>query len=353
LVAAALALALVAVACGGDGDDNDAAARRTTTSASPGGVATAPTLAPGTAPLTGLQADPGKLSRPLLIVKIDNAPKARPQAGMNQADVVIEEAVEGGVTRFAVLFHSDDADPVGPVRSARSTDILIATPLHRPLFAYSGTNATFAAQVASAPLVDLSPNRRPGAYRRQPGRPAPYNLFSSTGAFRSGAEGQPPPPMFAYRAGGAGLDGATAASGAVVEFKGIVVTSAEWTWDASSKTWKRTEVTYKPGTNQSTTRTAHVDAAGAQVAAQNVVIQFVSYHDTGQIDQSGEPVPEADLIGEGEAWVLSDGKVVKGRWRRTSAEAVTEYLDASGAPIRLTPGRTWVELPKPGMGSLK
>jgi hypothetical protein len=63
-------------------------------------------------------------------------------------------------------------------------------------------------------------------------------------------------------------------------------------------------------------------------------------------------VPEGDLIGEGEAWVLTDGKVVKGRWRRTSAEAVTEYLDANGAPIRLTPGRTWVELPKPGMGSL-
>jgi hypothetical protein len=344
-----LAAALVTAACGGGDDDKKAAA--ITTTARAGGVATAPTLAAGTAPLTGAPADPANLGRPLLIVKIDNAPKARPQAGINQADVVIEEAVEGGVTRFAVLFHSQDADPIGPVRSARSTDILIATPLHRPLFAYSGTNATFQAQVASAPLVDLGPSARPGAYRRQPGRPAPYNLFSSTAAFRAGNEGQPPPPMFAYRPTGAAAEGEPAGR-ATVEFRGIVVTSAEWVWDAGAKAWKRSEVTYKPGTNQSTTRTPHVDAAGEQVSAQNVVIQFVPYHDTGQIDQSGEPVPEADLVGEGEAWVLTDGKVVKGRWRRTAPESVTEYLDASGAPIRLTPGRTWVELPKPGSATL-
>jgi hypothetical protein len=348
-----VALALVAGACGGGDDEggDDGARATTTTGGSAGAPATAPPIDQGAAPLTGLPADAAKLARPLLIVKIDNAPKARPQAGINQADVVFEEAVEGGVTRFAALFHSSDPEPIGPVRSARSTDIHIATPLNRPLFAYSGTNATFQQQVATAPLVDLGPDKKPGAYRRQAGRPAPYNLFSGTGVLRSGTSGQPPPPLFAYRTGGSGVTGGTPAGGVVVEFRGLVITSAAWAWDAGAKAWVRDEVTYKPG-RESSARTPHVDAAGARVTAQNVVVQFVDYHDTGQIDQSGEPVPEATLVGEGEAWVLTDGQVVKGRWRRTSPEAVTEYLDTGGKPIRLTPGRTWVELPKPGMGTL-
>jgi len=81
-------------------------------------------------------------------------------------------------------------------------------------------------------------------------------------------------------------------------------------------------------------------------------VQLVTYHDTGYRDQSGAEVPEADLVGEGEAWVLSDGKVVKCRWKRGAAGEVTQYIDAEGKPVRLTPGRTWVELPIPGMATL-
>ncbi|MGH9004055.1 MAG: DUF3048 domain-containing protein, partial [Acidimicrobiia bacterium] len=103
------------------------------------------------APLTGLPMDPGRAGRPVLVVKIDNAPKARPQVGLNQADVIFEEGVEGGITRFAVLFHSKDTDLVGPVRSARSTDIALVTPLNHPLFAYSGANDVFKEYVARAP----------------------------------------------------------------------------------------------------------------------------------------------------------------------------------------------------------
>jgi hypothetical protein len=63
-------------------------------------------------------------------------------------------------------------------------------------------------------------------------------------------------------------------------------------------------------------------------------------------------VPEADLVGEGEAWLLSDGKVVKGHWKKADANSVTTFTDANGAPLKLTPGQTWLELPKPGDGSL-
>src|SRR5438552_8624397 len=131
-----------------------AATRRSATTAPTTASTTAgppPALPGGVGPLTGLAADPAVVRRPALVVKIDNAPKARPQAGLNQADIVVEEGVEGGITRFATIFHSGDADPVGPVRSARTSDIFIASALNHPLFAYSGTNADFEKLLDKAP----------------------------------------------------------------------------------------------------------------------------------------------------------------------------------------------------------
>src|SRR5207237_3959294 len=118
------------------------------------------------APLTGLPMDIVRARRPVLVVKIDNAPKARPQIGLNQADVVFEEGVEGGITRFAALFHSEMSKPVGPVRSARSTDIKIVSALHHPLFAYSGANALFKQYVHDAPLVDVGVDNYADRYHR-------------------------------------------------------------------------------------------------------------------------------------------------------------------------------------------
>src|SRR6202023_2878882 len=113
---------------------------------------------------------------------IDNAPRARPQIGLVQADVVVEEQVEGGVTRFAAIFQSQDVSRVGPVRSARSTDIALVANLDRPLFAYSGANARFLQLVHAAPLVDVGVDADPGIYARDFTRPSPYNLFSNIAA---------------------------------------------------------------------------------------------------------------------------------------------------------------------------
>ena len=106
------------------------------------------------APLTGLPGNYGdRLDRTALVVKIDNGePKARPQVGINQADVVYEERVEGSVTRLLAVFHSTDSVPVGPVRSARTSDIAIFTPLNHPYFAWSGANPTFARRIRAATL---------------------------------------------------------------------------------------------------------------------------------------------------------------------------------------------------------
>ena len=334
LAALAALVAAVTVACsGGDGGDGGQSPARPSASPSDGG------------PLTGLPIDPSRARRPLLIVKIDNAPRARPQVGLNEADVVFEEAVEGGVTRFAALYHSRDAASVGPVRSARSTDIFIASALNRPLFAYSGASAPFQSLIARAPLVDVGVDRFPGDYRRERGRPAPYNHFSSTPALLAHAPtgSGSPPRLFPFRAVGEHTDaaGASPAAGVSMEYRGRIVTSVQYRWDAVSATWKRSQ-----------DGGPHLDAAGVHVAPRNVVVQLVNYRSTGFRDRSGADVPEAELLGQGEAWVLTDGKVVKGRWRKTSAEALTQYLDQSGEPVRMTPGQTWVELPVPGSATI-
>jgi hypothetical protein len=336
--AAAVLLATTLAACGGGGGKEKKAVKATTTTAA-AATTTAP-LGNGGAPLTGLPpTDAAKLARAALIVKIDNAPKGRPQAGLNQADVIVEEGVEGGITRFATIFHSQDAvnDSVGPVRSARTTDIFIASPMNRPLFAWSGSNADFVKLIRQAPLVDVGVGVKAGAYHRERGRPNPYDLFASFSGLYAGSNGGgPPAPMFAYRANGEVSVGETA-NKAHVQWKDKVRTDVDWAWDAASGTWKRTQ-----------NGTAHVDATGAQLSPKNVVVQFVTYHDTGYRDRSNTIVPEADLVGQGDAWVLTDGKVVRGRWSKPAPDQPTAYTDAAGTPIKLTPGQTWIELPKPG-----
>ncbi|HUR17670.1 MAG TPA: DUF3048 domain-containing protein [Acidimicrobiales bacterium] len=329
------ALSLSLVACGGDDDE------ATTTTTTPAGPTTTRAGEPGlpadAAPLTALtQPDVAFRNRVALVVKIDNAPLGRPQSGLNQADIVYEEMVEGGVTRLAAVFQSADADPVGPVRSARSTDIAFLSALNRPLFAYAGTNAVTQKAVSAAPLVNLSSG--PG-YRRDSKRKAPYNLFSSTGALfaRAPKDSGPPPPQFRYRPANTALASAGAApvKRAHIQYKGKIVTDVDYEWNGSG--WARKQ-----------NGTAHVDTAGAQVAPANVVIQFVAYKDTGLVDRSNTGVPEGQLIGEGEVWVLSDGRIVKGKWTKANPTEVTRFTDPAGAPIALTPGRTWVELAPPG-----
>ncbi|HEV7686805.1 MAG TPA: DUF3048 domain-containing protein [Acidimicrobiia bacterium] len=310
-------------------------------SAAPPAVPAPPTMS--ASPLTGLPMDIVRSKRPVLVVKIDNAPKARPQIGLNQADVVFEEGVEGGITRFAALFHSESSKPVGPVRSARSTDIKIVSALHHPLFAYSGANALFKQYVADAPLVDVGVDKYPDRYHRDNGRSSPYNLFSETEQLLDLApDGSvPPPPLFAFRSPAAAPSGpgAHAVTHARVWWQASKLTEAIWDWDVTAKGWRRTQ-------NGET----HVDAAGRQVTPANVVVQFVSYHDTGLVDSSGTSVPEADVVGEGDAWVLTGGMLIPCHWSKPSNTEVTRYTDASGADVQLGRGKTWVELVPPNQG---
>jgi Protein of unknown function (DUF3048) N-terminal domain/Protein of unknown function (DUF3048) C-terminal domain len=348
VVAAALALA----ACGGGGGDDDAAptttlasttssssststtsttVKRTTTTAS----TTTTTIAVAVNPLTGAAvAEPLVAFRPALAVKIDNHPEARPQVGLNQADIVVEEIVEG-ITRFFVVFHSQGTDPVGPIRSARTTDVDLLGAFSTPLFAWSGGNAGVTRAIAEADATNVGANvaYQAGGYFRQPGRRAPHDLFASSSALWSLApEGQgQPDPVFAYRVLGAEPGGGEPVQGVRMGLEG---TRVQWLWDAASASYVREQ----NGTPHTT------DPDEAQVSAQNVVILTTEYGRSAADSRS----PEAITVGSGEARVLQDGVLVRGTWERADAADGWTLKAADGSPILLAPGRTWIELARAG-----
>lgn len=293
-------------------------------------------------PLRGTPVDGGDAGRPALAVKVDATAGGRPQVGLGDADVVVEELVEGGLTRYLAVFHSRDPDEVGPVRSARSTDIDLLAELGRPLFAWSGANPTFRALVEDADLVDVGVAAVPDAYRRADDRRAPYNLFASPEALREAAAdaGTPPPALWGFRSESDDVS-APDARPATGYRAATTATTIEWTWDEAAGAWRRTQ-----------DGTPHLDADGRPITATNVVVRTTEYRDSGVRDVTGAVVPEAVTVGEGDAWVLVAGQAVPARWHKPSADAPTTYTDRGGAPVLLTRGATWVEVLPPGTGDV-
>lgn len=332
LLIVAVSVALVATGCGGK--------KKAKPPVSTIGATT--TTLPLVAPLTGLAvSDRTLLGRPVLAVKIDNSEAGRPQVGLDAADVVYEEEVEG-ITRLLALFHSTaDPDPIGPVRSYRSTDIDILIPLV-PLLANSGSNNNFRKLLAATKeITDVGTDKlseQNEFYPRLKGRTAPYNLFAHPAAIRTkGAPDLKPPPSFSpFLATGETFAGAGVVPATHVDLK-LNATPVAFDFDAASNSWMR-----------STKGTPHKVEGGAQIAPTNVIIQFIPYVNTGEKDRAGSPVPEGKVVGTGDALVFSAGMMVKATWSKSSPSAVTTFADSAGKAIALTPGRTWVELPKVG-----
>ncbi|HEX6424135.1 MAG TPA: DUF3048 domain-containing protein [Acidimicrobiales bacterium] len=308
----------------------------TTTTTVPSTTTTTPKdPPPPRAPLTGLTGEfQGRLDRPALVVKIDNVERARPQAGLNQADIVVEEPVEGNLTRLAAVFHSTDAAAVGPVRSVRTTDIELLPIFGRPLFAASGGNAGVVPQLHAADVVDVGNSVSGQGFYRSGGRPAPHNLFTSTLALYGKAPESPPPePVFSYLARDEKLpDGAIAVGGIALRFGGAEV--SRYVWDGPSGTWLRSQ-----------RGSPHVDADGARVAPENVVVLEITYDHSGQ---RGRSVPHGETVGGGRALVLTRGQSVEGTWERPGLGDPLTLVGPGGEEVELTPGQTFVALVPPG-----
>jgi hypothetical protein len=317
-IGAVLAVALAA--CGGS--DKVATKRR-----KPPAIATTTTTIPiPTAPLTGLPDPQGVAAgRSSLGVKIENTPEARPQSGLDVADVVYEEVVEGGITRFWAFFNSAAPDTVGPIRSVRAMDPNVVTPFGG-VVTFSGGTPPNVALIRAAPVVTVDENNANDAFFRERTRPAPHNLYGRTGLlYQRGGKPVPPNRQFEYVPEGQAFAGEPVAQFHVNFSQGYDMT---YLWDAAAGGWKRFQRTNEPFLAIGSTPTP------VQVAPMNVIVQFVTYDGAG----------EGNLYGAGDAWVFSNGQLVRGRWTRVFPESPTILTDATGSPIRLTPGRTWVEL---------
>ena len=270
------------------------------------------------------------IRRPALAVKIDNVSIARPQAGINQADVVYEELVEAGLTRLIAIFQTTDSRVVGPVRSARTSDPPLLTGFDSPLFAYSGANRGTREVVKDSDLTDVGYDASRESYWRSTSRRAPHNLFTSTERLWSKHPDRDeiPEPPFTFRTENSPLHvNAKKATGVFVDFGHAEI---DYAWNGTG--WERTH-----------NGEPHGDGDGVRVAPTNIVIQFISYGKSAADSRS----PEAITEGSGTAWVFTDGHLIEGQWERKKDSEPAE-ITSDGVPIRLTPGNTWVALAKTG-----
>ena len=294
----------------------------TTTTSLPTTTTTLPVIAPlsGAIDPTGLSS-----TRPALTIKVENTPDARPQWGIDKADVVYEEIVEGGITRLAAVFQSIVPGRVGPVRSVRRTDQAIVWPIGG-LFAYSG-GAPYAVQsILTAPVHTYSETgAREGMFRDHT-RYAPHNLFAVPAKlWLHPGTPTPPRPLFTYRGAKDRAVGKRIA-GFRMGFRMGYATA--FYWNPVTKSWDRTIFGGPDFT-----------AMHARISPKNVVVMWINYK--GGVGVMGA---EGIMVGEGRSMVMTNGRSIAGTWTRASKQDRAIYRDAKGREIQMSPGQTWVEL---------
>ena len=313
--------------------------------ASPTTTSTTTTTTP-VAPLTGVTDPTGaSRTRPALTVKVENTPDARPLWGVDQADVVYEEIVNGGITRLAAIFNSQVPAKIGPVRSVRPTDAQVVWPLGG-IFAYSGGAQYAIDAISQAPVRQITESTAGAAMFRDPARYAPHNLYAvGAGLFSFGGTPVPPPALFSYLPASSrstssssttttvkrhGTTTTTPAparvSSFIVHFPSIYAVT--WSWDLATASWDR-----------SIFGAPDVTGTGVRLSPKNVVVMFITYQGGIGTDNS-----VGILTGSGPVQVYRDGVELTGTWSRTTVSQPTRYVDSSGKPLLLEPGQTWVEL---------
>ena len=280
--------------------------------------------------LTGVEIEPGSLAKPALSAKIDNAPMARPQVGLDYADIVFEELVEYGMTRYLAVWHSNVPAEIGPVRSVRPMDPEIVSPFGG-IFAYSGGQVRFVQMMQQAPVYNAihgQPDTEDTFYRST-AKPAPHNVLVKAPELIAQHLDRPAPsPQFEFASSGE-------AATAVAEGQPLVslntrfsgVSSPTWEWDGTQGKFLRFQ----------TNGAADVAASGNQLSADNVVVLFVN------IDVI-EDIPTTRLVSQGTGWVASGGSIIEVTWVKQTPESPVVLSTLGGAEVLLAQGQTWVKL---------
>jgi hypothetical protein len=292
-------------------------------------------VAPTKCPLSGVE--PKKqslLDRPAVAVKIENAAVAYPLSGLDPAEIVYEELVEGGVTRFMAIYHCTDSDKAGPVRSARVVDPAILGPITR-ILAYSGQNAPVLKALEEAEVVRLEENEAGEGLQRieRSGVSMEHTLYARTNVLRKlGSkryDDPPPDDMFEF---GELQDGSKRARSITLNFNPVNTIRYEWSADEG---WLRFEAD-EP----------FVTDTGDQIAVENVLIEEHEVVLSQTItDVAGNPSLEIkNETGTGRAFLFRDGRVIKGRWSREDVGDAVIFETKDGDSFVFTPGSIWIEL---------
>jgi len=323
LTLAGAAVVLPMAACSSDEPAAGKGPEAATASAAPTEEPTQETLHP----FTG---KPMNAARRVVAVKIENTGAGKPQLGLQSADIVYVEQVEAGLTRLMAIFSSKIPAKVGPVRSARISDLHIAPMFGKPAFAYSGAQTKMLPFIAEASLFDVSDSRAPGAYFRQPGRYAPYNLFAETKKLVAAAPKASKAKDIGFTFGDPPAEGGVDRASYTVRWPAARLTFA---WSQAKKQW----LIWQDGKKD-------MAAEGGQLGAPTIVVQYTKTERSQFHDKNQSYTPLVRTVGKGSAIVLRDGKAYKARWERESEDGGTTFTTESGEPMNFAPGQVWVAL---------
>ncbi len=281
---------------------------------------------PKTSAITGKEAVDG----PIVVVKIDDTPQAHPQVGLDKADLIYIEQVEGGLVRLAAIFSTQIPNAIGPVRSARISDIDLLAQFGKVAFFYSGAQSKLLPVIKTANLYDIgAEHESPKLYTRDKSRISPYDMVLSGSEIKKRI---------------ADLDVAKASNIAwsfgKISNKGEAIESVKVRWPASnySATWNG------KGWDLSQNGEADVTSDGVQLSPATFIIQKVVITDSEYRDKLGGVTPFSATIGEGSGWVLRDGIAIKAIWNRPDASSGTTWSDSEGNEIKFARGQIWIAL---------
>jgi len=279
----------------------------------------------GASPLSGR---PGGEGKPVVMVKLDNTALARPHTGLREADLVYVEEVEWGLTRLAALYNSSFPKVVGPVRSARISDLEILEQFDSPGLVFSGANKTLLGAVAKSNAVSLSPNEMSNYYFRNNKKEVPHNQMLNFGSLVAKAKG-----LGVVRDVGLVFNNSVPTGG--TKTRSFL---ARWASATVGATWS------KAGWGISVDGYVQKDYVTKRpVVASSVIIQFVEQYQSKYGDRFGGKTPLAKTVGSGNAIILRNGQRFAGTWTRPTAESGTQYV-VNGETFPLPVGQVWVIL---------
>ena len=274
-------------------------------------------------------------NKQILVVKIDDTNAAHPQIGVESADVVYVEQVEGGLTRLAAIYTSKLPPLIGPIRSARISDIELLAQFGRVGFAYSGAQSKMRPVIAAANLENLSAERNPPSiYGKDPDRPGPVDMILKPNLLLERANANPKIRIETATASvfpfGDAPKGETNTAVAKVKWPSA---KYELRWDSTNEKWL---IYFNEKPNMA--------ANGEHLYADTAIIQIVSITPSIYGDKFGEITPFSKTTGSGKAVLLRDGFSYQISWQRNLETDVTTWMSEDGGVANFKPGRTWIFL---------